>query len=475
MAILNGTLGTRQVRVFARAEAAIVCLVGLVVVANADGALPVPRDDTGDIHWELLTGTGDYRNQYSKIGEEADFWHPGSRERAMSWADNDGNIWLFGGYGFSSAWEGYMGDLWKYDVAASQWTLVAGPHRANEPGKYSEEILYPGVRYGSASWSDTQGDLWLFGGWGVTSSRVSGYLNDLWRFDVSESTWELVGGTGDYLDESGMYNGPVLHPGSRWETTVWADGSGMVWVFGGVGYGTTGDDNYRLNDLWRLDTTTRAWSQISGSGDFQDENSVVTGELATPGSRNGAAGWMDGDGNLWLFGGQGYDDVLNDNEYLNDLWKYDTATMQWVMVAANNTPGSQHGVYTGATEWPGARQSGAVWVDGGYMYLFGGTGYAAAGEDGWLNDLWRYSAAGNVWEFLGGNTTIDAHGVYAGGAVQPGGRRSAVAQAVAENSVLVFGGAGFGESGGSSFLNDLLRLTLPGPPPTAAQLWGLYE
>jgi hypothetical protein len=33
--------------------------------------------------------------------------------------------------------------------------------------------------------------------------------------------------------------------------------------------------------------------------------------------------WVDSRGELWLFGGQGYDSTSsNGNGYLNDLWRY---------------------------------------------------------------------------------------------------------------------------------------------------------
>jgi hypothetical protein len=40
-----------------------------------------------------------------------------------------------------------------------------------------------------------------------------------------------------------------------------------------------------------------------------------------PGARYVAISWTDGSGNLWLFGGQGYDSSGSDG-YLNDLWEY---------------------------------------------------------------------------------------------------------------------------------------------------------
>ena len=41
----------------------------------------------------------------------------------------------------------------------------------------------------------------------------------------------------------------------------------------------------------------------------------------TPGSRWGAGSWTDGDGNLWLFGGAGFDSQGTYDD-LNDLWVY---------------------------------------------------------------------------------------------------------------------------------------------------------
>src|SRR5436190_416148 len=41
----------------------------------------------------------------------------------------------------------------------------------------------PGARYAPASWTDTSGSLWLFGGYGKTDI-AQGQLNDLWKYDV---------------------------------------------------------------------------------------------------------------------------------------------------------------------------------------------------------------------------------------------------------------------------------------------------
>ncbi len=41
----------------------------------------------------------------------------------------------------------------------------------------------PGARSNSVSWTDTSGNLWLFGGYGYDANVTLGLLNDLWEFD----------------------------------------------------------------------------------------------------------------------------------------------------------------------------------------------------------------------------------------------------------------------------------------------------
>ena len=37
----------------------------------------------------------------------------GARNASVSWADTEGNLWLFGGYGFDDNTSGSLNDLWK--------------------------------------------------------------------------------------------------------------------------------------------------------------------------------------------------------------------------------------------------------------------------------------------------------------------------------------------------------------------------
>ena len=73
------------------------------------------------------------------------------------------------------------------DGAPMMWTWMSGSGTINNPGVYGTMgspagTNVPGARYGSVSWTDSAGDLWLFGGYGYDGSGGFGRLNDLWRF-----------------------------------------------------------------------------------------------------------------------------------------------------------------------------------------------------------------------------------------------------------------------------------------------------
>ena len=53
------------------------------------------------------------------------------------------------------------------------------------------------------------------------------------------------------------------------------------------------------------------------------------------------------------------------------------------------------------------------WLDSaGNFWLFGGYGNDAIGNEGVLNDLWRYSPGANVWTWMSGSTMQGAAGIY---------------------------------------------------------------
>jgi N-acetylneuraminic acid mutarotase len=296
-------------------------------------------------------------------------------------------------------------------------------------------------------------------------------------------------------------------PGARASAETWTDKSGNLWLFSGVGADADGK-NGSLNDLWEFDPTANQWTWMGGSSiaSYCHQLSPETppscfnirggvyGALGTPaagnipGARTGAVTWTDKSGNLWLFGGVGYD-ANGSNHLLNDLWKFSPAKDEWTWMGGSSTlPGNHQlaapGVYgtlgtPAAANIPGGRSGAMGWTDvSGNLWLFGGTGFVPAGSaktgknNGGLNDLWRFNPVTAEWTWMGGSSAIDQPGVY--GALDtpapgnmPGGREGALSWTDARGDFWLFAGEGIDAKGQSGILNDLWEFN----PSTSLWAW----
>src|SRR5438045_8576601 len=96
---------------------------------------------------------------------------PGGRGDAVSWTDAGGNLWLFGGYSWDSTNNiGPLNDLWKFNIAAGQWTWVSGAKTTGQPGTYGTQGTPAAAHVAAARESATgcfaagNRSLWLGGG-----------------------------------------------------------------------------------------------------------------------------------------------------------------------------------------------------------------------------------------------------------------------------------------------------------------------
>ena len=83
--------------------------------------------------------------------------------------------------------------------APNIWTWVSGNYSLNNLGNYGKKgvaaaINVPGARHQSADWIDSNGNLWLFGGYGNDNETGPGRLNDLWKFNIKSGLWTWVSG-----------------------------------------------------------------------------------------------------------------------------------------------------------------------------------------------------------------------------------------------------------------------------------------
>ncbi|BAM79404.1 similar to hedgehog protein [Cyanidioschyzon merolae strain 10D] len=388
---------------------------------------------------------------------------PPARYGAVFWTGADGVLWLFGG---GSDLRDVFGDLWNYNLSTFSWTWVGGSASLNSGGVYGSlgvpnKSNYPPSRTESAAWSDSNGNLWLYGGWNLNS----GY-SDMWMYNVSSGEWTWVQGSSKTnvpptygpLGKSSSSN----TPGARFQPATWVGLDGQFYLFGG--FYPSGPF---YGDLWQYSTVTNEWSWIGGTQQQNPSGSYGTFRQASPSNypagRLGATWWRDLDGNFWLFGGDGQID--GNGGFLNDLWLYNISSKEWTWMSGNHSVGLDGAVYgekgvPSSSNTPGYRAGSSGFADStNTLYLFGGS------SPGFCNDLWTFNITSLEWTWVDGDNTTD--GAYSYGELNktsnttlPPPRYGAVLWDTDQNDPVLFGG-----QGSSGSYNDLFTLYIATPTP----------
>src|SRR5258708_3213153 len=253
------------------------CTAGASVDSNGAGTSSCP--------WVFVGGStaGNQSGTYGTKGTPAAGNIPGGRWAAPTQKDSTGTTaWLFGGQGVDSASNtGLLSDLWKYSGGQGLW--VSGSNVVNAKGVYGTKgtpeaanqqatgkLVIPlagdvrGSRWGAVGWSDTNSNLWLFGGWGYGTATTdpTGFLSDIWEYQHSTGQWIWWKGTAN-ANQSGVFAAKDIPGadgvhfvknivGARRGAVIWQpDPNGYVWVFGGEGYDSSqGSPPGYLDDLW---------------------------------------------------------------------------------------------------------------------------------------------------------------------------------------------------------------------------------
>jgi hypothetical protein len=375
----------------------------------------------------------------------------------------------------------------------NEWTWIAGANTNDQPGIYGTlgtpaATNTPGARNSASTWTDSAGNLWLFGGnYGAFGNGLIGPggqetliytdYNDLWKFSKGEWTW--MSGANTLLQsnsEPGVYGtkgvaASTNQPAARHTAATWTDASGNFWLFGGTGYDSAGAQGY-LNDLWQFSNGQWTWIAGSNLANQPGSYSATPAPANTPGARSNAVTWTDATGTLWLFGGFGYDStsaacyhIFQKQCLLNDLWKFSNG--QWTWVSGANTV-NQQGTYgalgvPAATNVPGARFYAVTWIDNsGALWLFGGNGIDSTGTTGPLNDLWKF--ANGEWTWIAGANIINQPGTYGtqgtpAATNTPGARGYAVSWTDATGNFWLLGGYGLASATSAGDLNDLWKFS----------------
>jgi N-acetylneuraminic acid mutarotase len=320
------------------------------------------------------------------------------------------------------------------------WTWVAGSDQASEINDSA-----PASRRGAIGWSDHLGHFWLSGGVDLDDR---GMLADFWEFDVSTGQWTTVSSN--------------ITPGGRGSSATWVDSSNRLWLFGGDGPSAVVVQDL-MNDLWVYDPTAQSWTLVNGpstsngAGTYGTQGVAAAGNV--PGARAGAAYWIDGSDNLWLFGGGGMDASGNVGA-LADLWRFDPTSGQWAWITGSQTAnaGGNYGVQgvASATNAPPARTGATAWIDSsGALWLFGG-----AGSTSYFGDVWKFDTVAGQWTWVSGSSSPDNTGNYGSIGViaasnAPGARTGADFWTDPSGRFWMFGGFGYDSTGTFVEMNDM--------------------
>jgi len=388
---------------------------------------------------------------FGLMGVTAPTNKPPALYEANNFKDLQGNIWLYGG----GSGTGYD-DLWKYNPVINQWTWVSGSQAVSYGAGNFGTITIPaptnhppGIGYCAATWTDTTGDLWMFGG------RIgAGLTNALWRYNIATNMWTWMTGSsaGNGMAVYGTQGipAPTNTPGSLQETNAaWTDSSNNLWMYGGLNGST-------YSVLWKYSVATNEWTWIQGSTAANVPavygTKGVPSPTNTPGGRWVYSKWKScADDYLWLFGGEnsGY-------AYVSDLWRYSISTNEWTWMSGSSVSANM-GNYIGkcapdSARYPSARFEGrCCWTDAcNNFWLFGGADAK--------NDLWNYVTSTNQWNWVSGDSTSIAAGNYgvlnvSSPSNMPQGRQGAIGFTDANGYFYVFGGT----QSYSNWFNDLFR------------------
>jgi len=303
--------------------------------------------NTTTLQWTWIKGNK-VANQPSvcgSMGSAASGNTPGARQGAASWTTTIpakpaipatlttplipavpayNQFWLFGGLvatpGIVPVVQDWN-DLWMFSNLTSQWICIS-PNQTEQYGtiRVPSGNNIPPARSGASTWTDTNGNFWLFGG---TST------NDLWKYDVINSTWTWM--SGPVVGDKGVYGTKgnftsTNYPGTRGYAMSWTDHLGNFWLAGGSYYHLPADKYRYYSDLWKFNGTNWAWIRGSKFMDLPGNFGTFNTPLAanTPNSRNASATWSDEFGNLFMMGGVGTKALPSGSNIFDDIWIYAT-------------------------------------------------------------------------------------------------------------------------------------------------------
>lgn len=331
------------------------------------------------------------------------------------------------------------GDFWTCEFdrdnnhVAAKWRLLRVIPTSNYGiARQGTNETGPGPRYGSATWVDVNGDLWLLGGaLCINPVACAGNVrfSDAWRYSVSQGIWHWMDGVAEN------------RLGARYPRMDWSGGISFMkaaysqldncaYLYGGQTRGFT-DKGRTEHWLWRYCPLVRPHRMelISNANDLAIDLLscfVVKGR------------------DFYIYGGRTDSDSTSFFVRITlDPW-YDPMIRIIQPKRRQSMVKGSYGV-PNITNTPGSRMGASCWVNPNGFHLFGGVG-VVNGVDTVLNDVWRFNLTSQIWTWIGGGDTPVFKGIGMIGSIPP--QRSDHNQLVDRYGDVWIG---FGRSGSRSF------------------------
>ena len=365
---------------------------------------------TGEWTWMNGTNTLNYLGNYGTKGVASITNKPPGVYEACEWTDKSGNFWFYGGEN-----NGWYDNLWKYNVATNMWTWVKGSGAV-----YDKQPIYgiqglsninnsPGERMTSQSWTDTNGNLWLYGGISKYTPGGGEPYSDLWKYEISTNIWTWMKGDSTWTGTAsygniGVENSSNKPPPSNEVNLTWTDNQNNLWLVDNQGC------------LWKYKVVTNNWIWMKGdtTGKPTFGSKGIANINNTPGSLYFSfTRWKDSKDNFWL--------LYNVQGGFNNsvLFKYEVVTNMWTWMWGDTTQNAQNTHYSDSlcdykkTTIPYIREEGrACWIDNcDNLWLIGGYGCSSS-LCGDLNDLIYFDTHVSKWIRAGNDTTFYSPSVF---------------------------------------------------------------
>ncbi|KAI3658834.1 hypothetical protein MP638_005840 [Amoeboaphelidium occidentale] len=237
------------------------------------------RFDIDKEQWQFLAGETEINNQgaHGHRHQMGPSYYPSARFGHASFYDFvNKTAYIVAGRGIGLyGSNGYLNDVWKFDLDKNQWGFWGGSREVNQKTRnfnLNNQLnwkdnwednagleMSPGGRFGFMSVvSLDNAYMYLYGGYGLDIYGRETYLNELWQYRYDLDSWNLVSGSGTGNTEA-VYPSKLneasfsVYPSARSDFGGWFDhDKDIIYVYGGEGVkGPKSLDV--LGDLWRLD------------------------------------------------------------------------------------------------------------------------------------------------------------------------------------------------------------------------------